>query len=139
MYPEEITRPCRLELEDMGVRELMTPADVDNLMQNHTGTSLIFVNSVCGCAAGSARPALRLALQNENKPDETVTVFAGVEPEATDKARRYMVGAPPSSPSMALFKDGKLVFMIERHMIEGRYPEQIADALKVAFDEYCNS
>lgn len=137
MYPEEITRPCRVELEQMGVRELMSPEEVDSLLKDHTGTSLVFVNSVCGCAAGSARPGLNLALQHSNKPDDAVAVFAGVEPAATQQARTYMQGVPPSSPSIALFKDGQLVYMIERHMIEGRYPEQIAEALKAAFDEYC--
>lgn len=137
MYPDEITIPCRQELVAMGVKELKTPEEVDSELTNQTGTSLVFVNSVCGCAAGSARPALRLALEHSSKPDKVVTVFAGVDAEATNKARQYMAGVQPSSPSIALFKDGELVYMIERYMIEGRYPDQIADALKAAFDDYC--
>lgn len=137
MYPEEIVTPCRNELTELGVAELRSPTDVDAKLKEHQGTTLLVVNSVCGCAAGSARPAVRLALQHDSGPDEIVTVFAGVDTDATNRAREYMPGVPPSSPSMALFKDGELVFMIERYMIEGRYPEQIADALKDAFDNYC--
>ena len=137
MYPEEIVIPCRNELTDLGVTELRHPSDVDAKLKDHKGTTLVVVNSVCGCAAGSARPAVRLALQHTQKPDDTVTVFAGVDTDATNRAREYMPGVPPSSPSMALFKDGELVLMIERYMIEGRYPEQIADALKDAFDNHC--
>jgi putative YphP/YqiW family bacilliredoxin len=126
-------------LIDLGVTELRSAADVDAMLKDHEGTTLLVVNSVCGCAAGSARPAVRIALQHNTRPNKVVTVFAGVDTEATNRAREYMPGIPPSSPSMALFKDGELVLMIERYMIEGRYPEQIADALKDAFDTHCGN
>jgi putative YphP/YqiW family bacilliredoxin len=137
MYPDEIVIPCRTELTELGVRELRTPEEVDETLKNHSGTTLLVVNSVCGCAAGAARPAVRLALDNGVKPDEVASVFAGVDTEATRRAREYMPGIAPSSPSMALFKNGELVLMVERFMIEGRYPEQIADALKQAFNTHC--
>jgi len=137
MYPDEITIPCRQELQAMGVTELMNADDVTKVMDDHSGTAIVFVNSVCGCAAGSARPALRMALNHETRPDNVYSVFAGVDADATNKAREYMEGVPPSSPAIALFKNGELVYMIERYMIEGRYPDQIADALKAAFDDYC--
>lgn len=139
MYPEEITRPSREELKAMGIQELVSSAEVESALSNTQGTTLLFVNSVCGCAAGSARPGLAMALQHDNKPDRVHSVFAGVDVEATSKARTYLQGVPPSSPSIALFKDGELVYMIERHMIEGRYPDQVAEALKSAFDEYCSN
>ncbi|MCZ6765981.1 MAG: BrxA/BrxB family bacilliredoxin [bacterium] len=137
MYPEEIVKPCREELTSIGVSELLTESDVDKVLGEKTGTTLVVVNSVCGCAAGGARPAVRLALQNPTVPDRLTTVFAGVDSEATDKARSYMVGYPPSSPCVALFKDGQIVYMMERHMIEGYTPEQIAENLKTAFEEHC--
>jgi putative YphP/YqiW family bacilliredoxin len=121
----------------MGVIELRTVGEADAVLKDHTGTTLVVVNSVCGCAAGSARPAVRLAMQHSDPPDTVGTVFAGVYVEATSRAREYMAGIAPSSPCMALFKNGELVLMIERFMIEGSYPDQIADALKDAFDSYC--
>jgi bacilliredoxin len=139
MYPEEIVRACREELTSIGVQELRTPEDVDTAIREHTGTTLVVVNSVCGCAAGGARPGVRLALQHENVPDHVTTVFAGVDKEAVDRARSHMPGYPPSSPSVALFKDGALVFMMERHDIEGNHPERIAELLKAAFDTHCSA
>lgn len=139
MYPEEIVAPCRSELTDIGVKELRSAEEVDAELKDHKGTTFLIVNSVCGCAAGSARPAIRLAKENQIQPDRMVTVFAGVDSEATARAREYMIGYAPSSPSLALFKDGELVFMVERFMIEGRYPEQIAAALKDAFNFHCGN
>jgi len=139
MYPEEIVKPCREELTSIGVQELRTREAVEEIMSDKTGTTLVVVNSVCGCAAGSARPGIRQALQNDTIPDRVTTVFAGVDGEAVETARSYMAGYPPSSPSVALFKNGQLVFMMERHMIEGRMPDQIAELLKNAFDAYCGS
>jgi putative YphP/YqiW family bacilliredoxin len=136
MYPEPLVAPMRAELTSIGVTELKTPEDVANALENTAGTTLLVINSVCGCAAGSARPAVKLALQHSKKPDHIVTVFAGVDKEAVSKARSYLLPFPPSSPSMALLKDGKLVHMIERHHIEGRMAEQIADNLKGAFDQW---
>jgi putative YphP/YqiW family bacilliredoxin len=136
MYPEPLVAPMRAELTSIGVTELKTPEDVANALENTAGTTLLVINSVCGCAAGSARPAVKLALQHNKKPDHIVTVFAGVDKEAVSKARSYLLPFPPSSPSMALLKDGKLVHMIERHHIEGRMAEQIADNLKGAFDQW---
>lgn len=139
MYPEELVTPCRKELTDLGAQDLRSAAAVDELMNaSRKGTTLLVVNSVCGCAAGGARPAVRMALENTKKPDRIGTVFAGVDTEATARAREYFAGYPPSSPSMGLFKDGELVLMIERSMIEGRYPQQIAAALADAFDTYCH-
>ena len=137
MYPEEIVKPFREELTNIGIQELRTAADVEEVMGTANGTTLVVVNSVCGCAAGGARPAVRMALQNDTLPDQVTTVFAGVDLEAVDKARAYMAGFPPSSPSVALFKDGQVVYMLERHMIEGRTPDQLADELKQAFDTHC--
>lgn len=137
MYPEEIVKPCREELTSVGVQELRDAGAVDRTMEQKEGTTLVVVNSVCGCAAGGARPGLRLALQHNALPDRVTTVFAGVDREATERARSYITGYPPSSPSIALFKDGQLVYMMERHMIEGHYPEEIAAVLKKAFDLYC--
>jgi putative YphP/YqiW family bacilliredoxin len=136
MYPEMLVSPMRAELTDIGFTELKTENDVDNLM-SQAGTTLMVVNSVCGCAAGSARPAIRLAVKHNKIPNQIATVFAGMEKEAADKARSYMLPYPPSSPSIALFKNGELVHMIERHHIEGRTAEMIAENLKAAFDEYC--
>ncbi|MEP6919964.1 MAG: BrxA/BrxB family bacilliredoxin [bacterium] len=136
-YPEIMIRPMREELTRLGFEELRTPDDVDQTLQNSKGTVMVVVNSVCGCAAGKARPGIALALQHEVRPDKTATVFAGADIEATEKARSYFTGFRPSSPSIALLKDGKLVYMLERHQIEGRGPSQIAQELTQAFDQYC--
>lgn len=138
MYPEEIVAPMKAELTEVGFEELTTPEAVDNLMNNASGTALIMVNSVCGCAAANARPAVRMAIENAKKPDALTTVFAGVDAEAVAQARKYFLPYPPSSPSIALMKDGKMVHFIERHHIEGRPAELIAENLKAAFDEYCS-
>ena len=137
LYPPEITEPCRQDLTTAGFTELKSPSDVDMALRNAPGTTLIVVNSVCGCAAGMARPGVKLAVQHEKVPDRIATVFAGVDREATDRARSYMPGYPPSSPSIALFKDGKLVYMMERWQIEGRGPQDIAFDLVEAFDQFC--
>lgn len=136
MYPADLVKPMREDLTSIGFKELHTEAEVDAAI-SQPGTTLVVVNSVCGCAAANARPGARISLQNAKTPDNLVTVFAGVDREATDKARDYMVPFPPSSPSMALFKDGELVHMLERHHIEGRPAEMIAENLKDAFDEFC--
>lgn len=136
MYPPEITEPCIQDLTEVGVVELKTPVDVDQAIQP-AGTALVVINSVCGCAAGMARPAVKLAIQHEKKPDRITTVFAGVDREATAQARSYLAGIPPSSPAVALFKDGKPVFILERHHIEGRGPQEIAWDIVHAFDEHC--
>lgn len=127
----------KAELTSAGFDELKSAADVDALMNSMSGTALVMVNSVCGCAAANARPAVRMAIQHDKKPIKLTTVFAGVDAEATAKARQYFLPYPPSSPSIALMKDGKLVHFIERHHIEGRPAELIAENLKAAFDEYC--
>jgi putative YphP/YqiW family bacilliredoxin len=137
MYPEELVKPMREELTMVGFQELKTAEDVDNVMSQEEGTTLLVVNSVCGCAAGNARPGVHMAMKNDKLPDRKVTVFAGQDTEATAKARSYMAGYPPSSPSMALFSDGQLVHMIPRHEIEGRMPQQIAEELKNAFNSFC--
>lgn len=136
MYPEYLVAPMRNELTSVGFEELKTPDEVDAAIKQE-GTVFVVVNSVCGCAAANARPAAIEAIKNEKRPAKTVTVFAGMEKDAVDKARSYMLPYPPSSPAMALFKDGKLVHMIERHQIEGRPAQMIADNLVAAFDEYC--
>lgn len=138
MYPEHIVAPMRAELTSLGVKELQSAQDVDSAMTATEGTTLLVVNSVCGCAAGAARPGVRKALAHNAKPTNVVTVFAGVDAEATKRAREYLLPYPPSSPSIALFKDGKLVHFVERHHIEGRSADMIADNLKMAFDQYCN-
>ena len=137
MYPEEQVKPMREELTSIGFQELKSANDVDDVMGKNDGTTFLVVNSVCGCAAGNARPGVHMAIKNEALPDRMVTVFAGQDAEATAKARSYMAGYPPSSPSMALFRDGQLVHMIPRHEIEGRLPQQIADELKGAFNSFC--
>ena len=137
LYPPEITEPCRQDLTTAGFTELKTPSDVDMAVRNAPGTTLVVVNSVCGCAAGMARPGVKLAVQHDKVPDRIATVFAGVDKEATDRARSYMPGYPPSSPSIALFKDGQLVYMMERWQIEGRGPQEIAYDLVEAFDQFC--
>lgn len=136
MYPEYLVEPMRKELTSVGFEELKTPEDVDTAL-NQPGTVFLVVNSVCGCAAANARPAAKAAIQNEKSPNKLVTVFAGMEMDAVQKARELMLPYPPSSPAMALFKDGKLVHMIERHHIEGRSANLIAENLVAAFDEYC--
>ena len=136
MYPEELVKPMREELTNAGFEALYTSKDVDNAMSKE-GTTLVMVNSVCGCAAANARPGVRISLANEKSPSNLVTVFAGVDFEATDRAREMMVPFPPSSPSMALFRNGELVHMLERHHIEGRPAEMIAENLKQAYEEFC--
>lgn len=135
-YPEYMVSPMREELTKAGYEQLITPEAVEQAIKAE-GTVLVVVNSVCGCAAANARPAARAAVQNGKRPDKLVTVFAGMEKEAVDKARSFMMPYPPSSPSMALFKDGKLVHMIERHHIEGRPAQMIADSLIGAFEQFC--
>jgi len=138
MYPEELVAPMRVDLTSVGFEELKTPEQVDSHLKNLKGTSLVVINSVCGCAAGAARPGVKFALeQTSKKPDHLATVFAGVDTEATAKAREYTAPYPPSSPSIALFKDGDLVHFIERHHIEGRPAELIGDHLKNVFEELC--
>lgn len=137
MYPIELVTPMAKELTDFGFTSLKTSAEVEDKIDDLKGTALVVVNSVCGCAAANARPGVRLAIQNDKKPDNLYTVFAGVDREATDKAREMMLPYPPSSPSIALFKDGNLVHMIERHHIEGRTADMIAENLKMAFEEHC--
>ena len=138
MYPEELVAPMRSDLTIVGFDELKTAADVENHLEEHSGTSLVVINSVCGCAAGAARPAVKMALANsEKKPNKLATVFAGVDMEATARAREYTLPYPPSSPSIALFKDGELVHFIERHHIEGRNAEMIAHHLIDVFEEHC--
>lgn len=136
MYPPEVTDPCRQDLTDAGVTELRTPFDVDQAI-DESGTVLVVVNSVCGCAAGNARPAIKLAIQHSKTPDRITTVFAGVDTDATNQARTHLPGVPPSSPSIVLFKDGKPVFFLERHQIENRSPQEIAWDIVHAFDEHC--
>jgi putative YphP/YqiW family bacilliredoxin len=136
-YPEIMIRPMREELTRLGVEELKTPEQVDAALTNSQGTLMVVVNSICGCAAGKARPGIARALQHQVRPDRVATVFAGADIEATEKARGYFTGYRPSSPSIALLKDGKLVYMMERYQIEGRGPDQIAEELTRAFDEHC--
>jgi putative YphP/YqiW family bacilliredoxin len=129
----------RGEMLQMGARELTTTSEVDQILGDQRGTTLVFVNSVCGCAAGNARPALRLALGHAVKPQEIVTVFAGQDVEATARARQYFAEYAPSSPSIALFRDGEVVHFVHRHQIEGRSPHDIAANLTAAFDKYCGA
>ena len=136
-YPEIMIRPMREDLTRLGVEEMRTPEVVDETIQNSKGTLMVVVNSICGCAAGKARPGVALALQNEKKPDKVATVFAGADIEATERARSYFSGYGPSSPSIALLKDGQLVYMLERYQIEGRDAYQIAGELTQAFEKYC--
>ena len=137
MYDSILVAPMREELTRVGVKSLATPADVDALLGKPQGTALVVVNSVCGCAAANARPGVTLALRHGKLPNDVATVFAGVDREATDRARSYFKGYMPSSPSMALVKDGQCVFMLQRHEIEGRDPQAIAKRLTEAFDKYC--
>lgn len=137
MYPPELVAPMRADLDQVGFQQITLPEDVDSAV-NSEGTVLVVLNSVCGCAAGSMRPGVKKAVTTAAKlPAKLTTAFAGVDREAVERARKYMLPYPPSSPSIALFKDGKLMHMIERHHIEGRTADMIADNLKMAFDEYC--
>ena len=136
MYPEEMVKPMQTELTVAGFQDLHSAEAVESAMKAE-GTTLVVINSVCGCAARNARPGAKMSLDNAKKPDHLVTVFAGVDKEAVDAARQHMFPFPPSSPCMALFKDGELVHMLERHHIEGRPAELIAENLKDAFDEFC--
>jgi putative YphP/YqiW family bacilliredoxin len=138
-YDPRLVAPMRGEMVQMGARELTTVADVDQTLGDPHGTTLVFVNSVCGCAAGNARPALRVALAHPVRPQEIVTVFAGQDVEATARARQYFPDYAPSSPSMALFRDGEVVHFVHRHQIEGRSPQDVATNLTAAFDKYCGA
>lgn len=137
MYDERFVTPMRQELTRLGVEELRTPEDVDAKLKDAKGTTLVVVNSICGCAARMARPAVAMALDHDAKPDHLTTVFAGQDADATNRARGYFTGYPPSSPQIALMKDGQVVFMLERWQIEGRTADAIADDLVSAFDEHC--
>jgi putative YphP/YqiW family bacilliredoxin len=139
MYDERIVTPMRQELTRLGVEEMRTPDEVDAKLKDSKGTALVVVNSVCGCAARNARPAVTMALQHPVKPSKLTTVFAGQDTAATQRARNYFLGYAPSSPQIALLKDGRLVFMLERHNIEGRTANEIADDLIAAFDKYCET
>ncbi len=136
-YSPLLVRPMREELTSAGVKELMTPADVDAWMAETSGTAMLVINSVCGCAAGMARPGVRLALEHSKKPDRVATVFAGQDLEATARARGFIADIPPSSPSIAFFKDGELVYFLPRHRIESRTADMVAGDLKATFDEFC--
>jgi putative YphP/YqiW family bacilliredoxin len=137
MYPEIMVVPMRDELTRLGIQELKTPEDVDRAVKSRPGTTMVVVNSICGCAAGRMRPAMRMALQNSIRPDHAYSVFAGQEKEATDRARSYFTGYPPSSPSIAILRDGELVYMMQRRDIESREAPAIAADLKAAFDRIC--
>jgi putative YphP/YqiW family bacilliredoxin len=137
MYPIALTTPMSKDLTDFGFEALTTPDDVAQALDNQEGTTLLVVNSVCGCAAAMARPGAKLAVAADKRPDKLYTVFAGVDGAATQKAREFLLPYPPSSPSIALFKDGKLVHFLERHHIEGRSAQVIADNLSMAFESYC--
>ena len=136
-YSELMIRPMREELTRIGVEELRTPEDVQKTIENSTGTVMVVVNSICGCAAGKARPGIAQALQHSVRPDKVGTVFAGADIEATEKARSYFTGYEPSSPSIAILRDGQLVYMMERRQIEGRDASQVASELIQAFDQHC--
>ena len=137
MYDERFVTPMRQELTRLGIEEMRTPSDVDAKLRDAKGTTLVVVNSVCGCAARNARPAVATALQSDIKPDHLTTVFAGQDTDATARARSYFTGYAPSSPQIGLLKDGKLVYMLERYQIEGRDAHQIAGELTQAFEKYC--
>ena len=138
MYPEQIVAPMKAELTNNGFKELLNPEDVDNAL-TQKGTTLLFINSVCGCSAGTARPGVIMAVKHSTKkPDQITTTFAGFDINAVSKARTYLLPYPPSSPCIALLKDGEVVHMIERHMIEGRPAQMIAANLIKAFETYCN-
>ena len=137
MYPEIMVIPMREELTRLGIEELRSPADVDRAVPNQPGTTMVVVNSICGCAAGRMRPAVRAALQHSSRPEKLFSVFAGQDKEATERARSYFVGYPPSSPSIALLRDGKVVHMMQRSDIEHREAADIAAELKRVFDKFC--
>lgn len=137
MYPPELVAPMKEDLTAVGFSELLSAQEVEEVLTKEEGTTFLVINSVCGCAAGSARPAVKEAVTNAKTPDNMVTVFAGVDKEAVDKAREFLAPYPPSSPSMAMFKDGKLVHFIERHQIEGNTADAIAAHLKQVFDHFC--
>ena len=138
MYPEQLVAPMRNDLTSVGFTEFKTPEEVESNLNNQKGTTLLVINSVCGCAAGAARPGVKWALQHTNKrPAQLATVFAGVDKEAVAKAREFTLPYPPSSPSIALFKDGELVHFVERHHIEGRNAQMIGEHLLEVFEEYC--
>lgn len=137
MYPPNLVQPMKDDLTNVGFQQLITSDEVDNAIANTEGTLLVVVNSVCGCAAGNMRPGVKLSLQNEMKPNGLTTVFAGVDSEATNQARKYFLPYPPSSPSIGLFKDGKLVHFLERHHIEGGTAAMIAENLSEAYKQYC--
>ncbi len=137
MYDERFVTPMRMELTQLGVEEMRTPQEVDAKLKDAHGTTLVVVNSVCGCAARNARPAVARAIQHDARPDQLTTVFAGQDVEAVQRARSYFTGYAPSSPQIALMKDGQVVYMLERHQIEGRTAEDIARDLTRAFDKYC--
>jgi len=139
MFSEIMIAPMREELIRLGVEELRTAAEVDHAVPNQSGTVMVVVNSICGCAAGRMRPAVRVALQNAARPDKLFTVFAGQDKEATERARSYFIGYPPSSPSIAILRDGKLVHMLQRSDIEHREASDIAFELKKAFDKFCGA
>jgi putative YphP/YqiW family bacilliredoxin len=137
MYPEIMVIPMREELTRLGVEELRTAEEVDRALKNRAGTTMVIVNSICGCAAGRMRPAVRMALENSVRPDHAYSVFAGQDKEATDRAREYFTGEPPSSPSIGILRDGQLVYLMPRHHIERREAPAIAADLKAAFDRLC--
>src|SRR5437868_5058235 len=137
MYPEPMIAPMRQDLTRFGIEETRTAADLDRVVKETPGTVMVVVNSVCGCAAGKMRPAVGRAMQHATKPDRSVTVFAGQDRDATEKARAYFAGYPPSSPSIGILRDGKLVYMMERHQIETRDAGMIAAELTAAFDKFC--
>jgi len=137
-YPEELIAPMRQDLLQLGFKELRTADEVDEVLGTEQRTTVVAINSVCGCSAGGMRPGIAASLSNEIKPDVLVSVFAGQDLEATERAREYFTGYPPSSPAIVLMKDGKLVYMLERHEIEGRHPLEIADTLKAAYEEHCS-
>jgi putative YphP/YqiW family bacilliredoxin len=137
MYPELMVVPMREELTRVGVQELRTAEDVDRALADQSGTAMVIVNSICGCAAGRMRPAVRMAMQNSSLPDKSFSVFAGQDKEATDRARSYFTGCPPSSPSIGILRDGQLVYLMPRSDIERREAPAIAADLKAAFDQFC--
>ncbi|MFM7300294.1 MAG: BrxA/BrxB family bacilliredoxin [Crocinitomicaceae bacterium] len=137
MYPADLVKPMKEDLVNVGFEELLTTSQVDEAIENTKGTLLVVVNSVCGCAAGNMRPGVKLSIQHDKKPSKLTTVFAGVDGEAVAQARKYFLPYPPSSPSIALFKDGDLVHFLERHHIEGGSAQMIAANLQAAYDEYC--
>ncbi len=137
MYPPELVAPMKNDLVSAGFQELLTPEAVENTLSETTGSVLVVINSVCGCAAGNMRPGVKMAIQGSKLPNKLTTVFAGVDKDAVAEARKFMLPYPASSPSIALFKDGKLVHFVERHHIEGRPAQLIAENLKMAFEEYC--